>query len=71
MRIVLDAMGTDDCPVPDVEGAVQAARDWGDEIILVGDQTRVEAELAKHNTAGLKLELVHGLMELMLIQSGK
>jgi glycerol-3-phosphate acyltransferase PlsX len=59
MRIVLDAMGTDDCPVPDVEGAVQAARDWGDEIILVGDRVRVQAELEKHDTAGLKLELVH------------
>jgi glycerol-3-phosphate acyltransferase PlsX len=59
MRIVLDAMGTDDCPVPDVEGAVQAARDWGDEIVLVGDRARVQAELEKHDTAGLKLELVH------------
>jgi glycerol-3-phosphate acyltransferase PlsX len=59
MRIVLDAMGTDDCPVPDVEGAVQAARDWGDEIILVGDRARVQAEVEKHDTAGLKLELVH------------
>jgi len=59
MRIVLDAMGTDDCPVSDVEGAVQAARDWGDEIILVGDQARVETELEKHDTAGLKLEVIH------------
>ena len=59
MRIVLDAMGTDNHPIPDVEGAVQAARDWGDEIILVGDQARVGPELAKHDTAGLKLELVH------------
>ena len=59
MRIVLDAMGTDDYPAPDVEGAVLAAREWGDEIILVGDETQVRAELEKHDTAGLKLELVH------------
>jgi glycerol-3-phosphate acyltransferase PlsX len=59
MRIVLDAMGTDDYPVPDVEGAVLAAREWGDEIILVGDEAQVRAELAKYDTAGLKLELVH------------
>ncbi len=59
MRIVLDAMGTDDYPVPDVEGAVLAAREWGDEIILVGDEARVRPELEKHDTAGLKLELVH------------
>lgn len=59
MRIVLDAMGTDDYPVPDVEGAVLAARDWDDEIILVGDQGRIQAELDKYDTAGLRLELVH------------
>jgi glycerol-3-phosphate acyltransferase PlsX len=59
MRIVLDAMGTDDYPVPDVEGAVQAARDWNDEIVLIGDQKRIQAELDKYDTAGLKLELIH------------
>lgn len=52
-------MGTDDYPVPDVEGAVLAARDWDDEIILVGDQGRIQTELDKYDTAGLKLELVH------------
>jgi glycerol-3-phosphate acyltransferase PlsX len=59
MRIVLDAMGTDEYPSPDVEGAVLAAREWGDAIILVGDQARVQAELEKYDTAGLKLELAH------------
>jgi glycerol-3-phosphate acyltransferase PlsX len=59
MRIVVDAMGSDEYPGPDVGGAVLAAREWGDEIILVGDKARVEAELAKHNTDGLKLKVVH------------
>lgn len=59
MRIVVDAMGSDDHPVPDVDGAVQAAREFGDTIILVGDQTHIEIELAKQNTAGLSLEVVH------------
>jgi glycerol-3-phosphate acyltransferase PlsX len=52
-------MGTDDHPVPDVEGAVMAAREWGDELILVGDEQRVRTELNKYDTSGLKLELVH------------
>jgi glycerol-3-phosphate acyltransferase PlsX len=52
-------MGTDDYPAPDVEGAVLAAREWGDEILLVGDKARLRPELDKHDTAGLKLELVH------------
>lgn len=59
MRIVIDAMGSDNYPGPDVGGAVLAAREWGDEILLVGDQARVEAELAKHKTDGLKLTVVH------------
>jgi len=59
MRIILDAMGSDLNPVPDVEGAVMAAREFGDTIVLVGDQDRVKAELAKHDTTGLLLEVVH------------
>ena len=59
MRIVLDAMGTDNHPVPDVEGAVLAAREWGDEIILVGDEARIRAELGKYDVRGLRLEIVH------------
>ena len=61
MKIVLDAMGSDELPVPDVAGAVLAARDAerGDEIILVGDEKRVQAELDKHETVDLPLKLVH------------
>ncbi len=59
MRIVVDAFGTDNCPGPDVEGAVLAAREGGDEIILVGPKEQVKAELAKHETAGLNLRVVH------------
>lgn len=36
MRIVLDAMGSDTCPEPEVQAAVEAARLFGDEIFLVG-----------------------------------
>jgi len=52
-------MGSDDHPAPDVAGAVMAARKFGDTLILVGDQARIEAELAAHDTAGLALEIVH------------
>lgn len=59
MRIVLDAMGSDSNPVPDVAGAVLAAREFGDTVVLVGDRARIEAELARHATTGLSLEVVH------------
>ncbi len=59
MRIVLDAMGTDDYPAPDVAGAVMAAREWGDEIVLVGREDAIRQELAQLDAGGLKLEVVH------------
>lgn len=59
MKIVIDAMGSDNHPAPDVEGGVMAAREFGDEIILVGDQARIKAELAKHNIAGLPIHIQH------------
>ncbi len=59
MRIVIDAMGSDHCPVPDVEGAVLAARELNVAVVLVGDAPRIQVELAKHATQGLSVEVVH------------
>jgi glycerol-3-phosphate acyltransferase PlsX len=59
MRIVLDAMGSDNHPAPDVAGAIAAAREWGDEIILVGIEQMVRAELAKHDVSELPIRVVH------------
>ncbi len=59
MRIVVDAFGSDSCPGPDVAGAVLAARAWGDEIVLVGPEDLTRDELAKHDTAGLNIRVVH------------
>lgn len=66
MRIVVDAMGSDNRPGPDVAGAVMAARAFGETIILVGDQARLEAELGKQETAGLPLELCHAAAEVAM-----
>ena len=61
MRIVLDAMGGDHAPGPIVEGAVEAVRgEPGLTVVLVGDQPRVEAELAGHSGAPRdRLPIVH------------
>ena len=58
-RIVVDAMGSDEHPGPDVEGAVLAAREYGVEIILVGDESKVRPVLEKQNTQGLTIRVVH------------
>jgi glycerol-3-phosphate acyltransferase PlsX len=47
MRIVLDAMGSDDCPDPEVEASVEAARSWGEEVILVGPLSELKPRLEK------------------------
>ena len=58
-RIVVDAMGSDTWPQPDVEGAVLAAREYNVEIMLAGDEAKVQSELDKYNTDGLKIRIVH------------
>lgn len=58
-RIVVDAMGSDDHPTPDVVGAVQAAREYGAEIILVGDESKIKPVLDAQNTQGLNVRIVH------------
>jgi glycerol-3-phosphate acyltransferase PlsX len=67
MRIVVDAMGSDDHPGPDVAGSVQAALESGDSIILVGDEAQIKAELAKHNTTGLSLEVLHASQAITMV----
>lgn len=60
MRIVIDGMGTDNRPTPDVEGTVLAAREYKDvSLILVGDETVLKRELDKHDTSGLAIEIIH------------
>lgn len=50
MRIALDAMGTDNAPATEVAGAVAALQEESDiEIVLVGDEAIVEAEVEKHS----------------------
>jgi phosphate acyltransferase len=59
MKIVVDAMGGDRAPSVVVDGAVQAARHLELEIVLVGQRDAVQAELEKHDTAGLSLTVQH------------
>lgn len=58
MKIALDAMGGDFAPAETVKGAVEAARERKIDIVLVGKRDLIQAELAKHNTTGLNLEVV-------------
>src|SRR5215470_15346559 len=58
--IALDAMGSDRAPKPEIEGAIQAARNYGVRIVLVGREPQIRAELDRHRSAAnLPLEIVH------------
>jgi glycerol-3-phosphate acyltransferase PlsX len=59
MPIAVDAMGGDFAPQSAVEGAVRAAAEDGASILLVGDRSRVEAELRRHGDPAGRIEVVH------------
>lgn len=59
MRIVVDAMGSDNAPMVEVEGVLKAIEETGAEVILVGDQARINQELAKHGGKPDKLTVIH------------
>jgi glycerol-3-phosphate acyltransferase PlsX len=59
VKIALDAMGGDLAPKATVEGAVMAARDFGIEVVLVGDAEILTRELADHDTADLSIRIEH------------
>lgn len=58
MTIVLDAMGSDNYPEPELQAVVDAARLLQEEIILVGKKELLESRLKALNTAGLPIRLV-------------
>jgi len=70
-RVALDAMGSDAFPVPDVHGAVAAAREYGVEVILVGDEPRIAPTLNAANAKGLPIRLVHAPEMLTMQDKGE
>ncbi len=58
MNIALDVMGGDNAPAEVVRGAVEAARDYGITVSMVGKPDVIRRELAKHKTEGLRLPIV-------------
>src|SRR5262252_132536 len=58
--IALDAMGSDRSPRPEIEGAIQAARQLGTRVLLIGQEDRIRPELDRHRwISQLPIEIVH------------
>ena len=58
--IAVDAMGSDKAPKPEIEGAILAAKHYSVQVILVGREEVLRAELREHPAAAnLPIEIVH------------
>ncbi|MBW8010069.1 MAG: phosphate acyltransferase PlsX [Chloroflexi bacterium] len=59
MRIVLDAMGSDNHPIPEVEAAIEAARIFKEEIILSGPIDILKPMLENISPGSSRVKVVH------------
>ena len=59
MAIVLDAMGSDNRPDPEVEAAVTVSKQIDEDIILVGDETLLASKLASISGDKSRVKIAH------------
>ncbi len=59
MPIVLDAMGSDDHPVPEIAAAIEFAKTTGEKIYFVGNKDVIFKHASESDFAGLPIEIVH------------
>jgi len=59
MTIVLDAMGSDDRPDPEVQAAVTASNEFEEDIVLVGDQSVLGEKLTSVSGDKSRVHIVH------------
>lgn len=59
MKIVIDGMGGDNAPKSNVEGAVNAIKEYNVDLIITGDKEILEKEFSNYEFDRNKLEIVH------------
>ena len=66
MTIILDAMGSDNYPMPEIEGSLRASKELGIKIILVGKKDLIEPILKEKNTENLPvfIEVAEDVLEM-------
>lgn len=63
MRIAVDAMGGDNAPAPNIDGAIDAIESHSNssqklEVVLIGKKELLKSELASRGVAGLPIEII-------------
>ncbi len=70
MKIALDAMGGDYAPLVTIEGAIEYLKDHPqDEIILVGDSSKIEMELMGKKYPSRRLTVKHASQTIEMDES--
>lgn len=59
MTIVLDAMGSDDRPDPEVQAAITASNELNEQVIIVGDETVIKQKLSELTGDKSKVRIAH------------
>lgn len=59
MPIIIDAMGSDHYPDPEVQAAVELVKQDGEEIILVGNESVIRSRLGAMGTIPSEIRIVH------------
>src|SRR3990172_4703383 len=59
MRIILDAMGSDTSPEPEIQAAVEAAELFREEILFVGPEDQLRARLKAFGKAAERVRIIH------------
>lgn len=59
MKIVIDGLGGDNAPKSNVEGAVNAIKEYNVDLIITGDRDLLEKEFSNYEFDRNKLEIVH------------
>lgn len=57
MTVILDAMGSDRHPEPEVLAAILFTREFKEELILVGNENEIKPLMEKNGGTGLQFEL--------------
>ena len=58
MAIVLDAMGSDDYPEPEILAALKLKKDFGENVLLVGKKELIESRMHDLNPGKIPLEII-------------
>jgi len=59
MRIVLDAMGSDDHPEPELQAAVEISKRWKETLLLVGSEDRLQPRLRELGVSEEQVRVIH------------